>query len=173
VSSATWAVASLLIALFLGGYVVSQCTVGESAGEAAIYGVVMWGVVVALLLWLPVTGVRLGFNAVMTMAATPAGQQSAADWREQAQSAGFKAETIEANREAFEKLGQNIRAAADDPRATQAAWWTFAGVLFSMLAAMAGAIAGSGPQVVIAGFPVRARFFRSQLRTTVPTRAGV
>jgi hypothetical protein len=157
----------------MGGYVLSQCTVGEGPGEAAIYGGIMWGVVFALMRWHPVTGLRLWFNAVMPMAATPAGQQSAADWREQAQSAGFKPETIEANREAFEKLGQNIRAAAHDPRATQAAWWTFAGVLFSLLAAMAGAIAGSGPQVVIAGFPLRSRFFRSQLRTSVPTRARV
>ncbi len=41
--AAIWALLSMLIALFLGGYVTSQVTAGESHGEAALYGVLLWG----------------------------------------------------------------------------------------------------------------------------------
>src|SRR5437588_647167 len=40
---AIWAIISLMLALFAGGCVTSQCTVGESKTESVIYGVVLWG----------------------------------------------------------------------------------------------------------------------------------
>jgi ABC-type transport system involved in multi-copper enzyme maturation permease subunit len=43
--AAVWAVATLLVSLFVGGFVTSQCTVGESKTESTIYGVIVWGVV--------------------------------------------------------------------------------------------------------------------------------
>jgi hypothetical protein len=171
IGAAAWAIASLLIALFCGGFIVSQCTVGETMGEAAIYGVIMWGLVFAFLLWLTTTGVSLGFNAVLNVASAPGtGPTEAAMTDAQLERAGFSKTMIEANREYFDRLGQTVgsqmRTTAADPRAVPAAWWTFAGVLFSMLAAMIGALCGSGPQVVVAGFPVRARFMRINRQQT-------
>jgi len=169
VAASVWALVTLLISLFIGGMVVSQCTAGETPGEAAIYGVIMWGVVFAMLLGLAAANVQFGFNAALTMASTPAGQRAVNNWsNEELKNAGFS--DPEAARANLSKLGGEIKEAAQTPQATQAAWWTFAGVLFSMLAAMAGAIAGSGPQVVIAGFPVRTRFFRRRTTVTTPER---
>ena len=73
VGVAIWGVLTLLIALFLGGWVTSQCTVGENKSEAVIYGVILWGVVFTMLLWqvfqniamtvglMPITGLPLPF----------------------------------------------------------------------------------------------------------------
>jgi hypothetical protein len=164
IAAAAWALITLLISLFLGGMVVSQCTAGETAGEAAVYGVIMWGVVFAMLLWLTASGLRFGFGAALGLASTPTGATITND---QLRAAGYDPnKTPEENREAFAKLSDQFKAAAEDRSTVQAAWWTFAGVLFSMLAAMAGAIAGSGPQVVIAGFPVRTRLYRRRVQTT-------
>jgi hypothetical protein len=149
-----WALVTLLVSLFIGGMVVSQCTAGETPGEAAVYGVIMWGVVFAMLLGLAAANVSFGFNAALAVANTPAGAKAVND-------AADKSGQDDAARTAAEKAAQIIK-----DRSTQAAWWTFAGVLFSMLAAVAGAIAGSGPQVVIAGFPVRTRFVRRRVVTT-------
>jgi hypothetical protein len=174
-AAAGWALATLLIALFCGGFLVSQCTVGETTGEAAVYGVIMWGLVIAFLLWLTTTGTRLGFNAALTTASTPAAAPTPTTLSdEQLAKAGFSKEVIAANREYFNNLGQTVgsqmRAAAENPQAIPAAWWTFAGVLFSMLAAMIGAVCGSGPQVVVAGFPIRARFIRVTRREAPVSR---
>ena len=171
VGEAVWMLVSLLIALFCGGFIVSQVTVGETAGEAAVYGVIMWGLVFAFLLWLTAAGVHFGFYSVMntagpSAAATAPTTMSDADLER----AGFSKGVIEANRENFNHLGQEagaqMRTTAQDPGAIEAAWWTFAGVLFSMLAAMIGAVCGSGPRYEIGGFPVRSRF-------GLPGRRGV
>src|SRR5690349_4557248 len=62
--AAVWAILSTVVALFLGGWVTSQTTVGENKTEAIIHGVIMWGVVLFLMLWLVSTGLRTGFNAL-------------------------------------------------------------------------------------------------------------
>ena len=166
IGAAVWALASLLIALFFGGFIVSQCTAGETSGEAAIYGVVMWGLVFALLLWMTAANVRFGFNAIMSTASSPANVSTAAPGLSDAdlQKAGMSADEIKNYHAYADRVGAQMRTAAADPHAISAAWWTFAGVLFSMLAAMFGAVCGSGPRVVVAGFPVRTRFIREVRR---------
>src|SRR5919204_199405 len=64
---AIWAILATAIALFVGGWVTTQCTVGENKTEAVVHGVIMWGVVLAMLLWLMATGIRAGFNAMAGM----------------------------------------------------------------------------------------------------------
>src|SRR5262245_51104205 len=56
IGAGIWAILSTLISLFLGGWVASQCTAGETRGEAAVYGVVVWGIFFAALLWLAAGG---------------------------------------------------------------------------------------------------------------------
>lgn len=163
IGAAIWALASVLLSLFLGGWVTSQCTVGENPREALVYGVLTWGTLFAVLLWFMGMGVRVGFSAVMGAASTPAvtqavNQMNDADLR----AAGFSDEQITNFRNQFDQLrarSQNVpaelRSAAEDPRAVQAAWWTFGGVLLSMLAAIGGAVAGSGPNFVLTGIGLR------------------
>src|SRR5688572_28781965 len=40
-----WAVVTTIIALFVGGWVTSQCTVGENKMEAVVHGIITWGIV--------------------------------------------------------------------------------------------------------------------------------
>jgi hypothetical protein len=47
--STIWGVVSLLVALFLGGYTVSQVTTGETKFEAMLYGVLLWGALLVLI----------------------------------------------------------------------------------------------------------------------------
>lgn len=177
VYAGVWAVATLLISLFCGGFVVSQCSVGETGGEAAVHGIIMWGVVFAFLLWLTTTGVSLGFNGVMS-AATAANVAQGTGAPSDGESARVAAKRDGETDAAYQQrlsdeakdAGAKVRNAASDPRAISAAWWTFAGVLFSMLAAMLGAVCGSGPHTVVAGFPVRSRFTLPGRRAVVVNR---
>ena len=64
VGAAVWAVVATLAALFVGGWFTSQATVGENKTEAAAHGLLMWGVVFALLMWAATAGVRAGFSGM-------------------------------------------------------------------------------------------------------------
>jgi hypothetical protein len=44
ITAGVWAIVSMLIALFIGGFVCSRCTAGENKVEAAMGGIVVWGV---------------------------------------------------------------------------------------------------------------------------------
>ena len=157
-----WAVVSLLIALFVGGCVASRCTVGETKSEAMAYGVLVWGVVVALMLWLAAVGLRMGFTAVISLASSPAAVELLRMSDAELRNLGLTQEQISRLRGRVNEAqagGQTLtddgRAITDDPRTTSAAWWTFAGMLLSMLAAVGGAVAASGPEFSIAGFRIR------------------
>ena len=115
-AAAAWAVGSLLIALFCGGFIVSQCTVGETAGEAAVYGIVMWGLFFALLVWMTTAGVRLGFNTMMGIAGSEAAPGATVLSDADLERAGFSKAVIESNREYFNHLGQDVGAHAPWPR---------------------------------------------------------
>lgn len=161
-AAATWAVASALIALFVGGFVVSQCTVGENRGEAVIYGVIHWGVVFAMLMWMVAGGVRMGFSAVMGSATAASAAGAHRMTEEDLRSAGFTDEQIANFRSQFDQLrnrgqnaGEEARQAVHDPRTTSAAWWSVLGVILSMFASVGGALMGAGPTLYLAGIGVR------------------
>jgi hypothetical protein len=153
-SASIWAIASTIIALFVGGYITSQCTVGENATESIVHGIIMWGVVFAFLVWMTVAGVRVGFSAMMGVASigTQAIQGVNQNWETLARQAGVSPERIE-------QMRQEATATAQDPQtqeqaaevAMQASWWTLFGVMLSMVAAALGAFLGSGPRVRILG----------------------
>ena len=154
--AAIWAIASTVVALFTGGFVVSQISVGENKGEAAVYGVIMWSVVFAALIWLMASGVRAGFNAMVGMAnvsSSVAGKMSSEDWEALALRAGVTQEQINKLRADAANAPATARQAATDPRnqeaaaagASRAAWWAFFGTLLSMGAAVGGSVVGAGP----------------------------
>jgi len=180
VGVAIWGVLTLLIALFLGGWVTSQCTVGENKSEAVIYGVILWGVVFTMLLWFMAANISFGFNAVMRLASAPAGSPLGDVSQDQLRAYGFTPEQIkqsQAKRDEYRAnpnaLPNELRRYVEDPRTTEAAWWTFGGILLSMLAAVGGAIAGAGPTLVLAGFRVRSTALGMNYPATTTTRETV
>jgi hypothetical protein len=68
VGAAIWSIASLLLAMFFGGWATSRLAVGESKLEAVLYGVILWGVLFVGMFWLIGQGVRVGFGLMMGVA---------------------------------------------------------------------------------------------------------
>lgn len=178
--AAIWAILTTFLALFLGGFVCSQCTAGENKAEAVLYGVIVWGVLFTSLLWFMAAGVRLGFNAMLgvsdaAVANRAAGTITAADLERAGRQAGFTDEQIRQLSAAAPVQGADVRNLAADPRtqqlASSAAWWAFGGTLLSMLAAIGGALVGSGPSPLLRGLMVRtARTTTVGTGTAYPTR---
>jgi hypothetical protein len=146
-----------LIGLFLGGWVTSQLAVGENKLEAAIYGVILWGVLFAVLLWLAVSGVQMGLSGMLGVAslydtgAVPRDVPATV-----LQQAGVDPENISKTQEAIRNFytSPEARARAHDVT-TDAAWWTFFGILVSMIASIGGALVGAGPSFTIRRVMVR------------------
>ncbi len=177
IAAAVYAVAVTAGCLFVGGLVASQLTVGENKREGALYGLFVWAVVFAMLLWLMASGVRAGFNTMVGVAtaggsmANAAGQNlSQADFEDYARRAGYTQQQIDDLKDRVKTAPAEAKAAAEDPatkqRAEQAArdagetatkvtWYTFLGTLVSMLAAAAGGFVGAGPTFRL--FPAPAR----------------
>jgi hypothetical protein len=155
--AAVWAVLVTVVALFVGGYVVSQCSVGENKFESILYGIILWGVMFAVLLWLSASGVRAGFNAVLGM--SHATQAADGDWESAAREAGVSQAKIDDWRKDASEAAKdrdNQQKVAD--AATRVTWWAFLGTLVSMLAAVAGSYAGAGPRFRLVRMPyVRTR----------------
>jgi len=167
---AIWAVISLMLALFCGGCVTSQCTVGESKMESVIYGVVLWGTMFSLLLALAATRFNVGFGDVLNAATNNQLVQVQGEMSKAEQYYRFHgvddAGIAYMRTQHPEEFG-DLQSMAQDPRTVQAAWWTFGGILLSMLAAIAGALTGAGPNFTLAAFG-----FRSMLWTHQHTHAG-
>jgi uncharacterized membrane protein len=150
--AAVWAVLVTVLALFVGGYVASQCSVGENRFESILYGVILWGVMFAALLWLSASGVRAGFNAMLGM--SYATQATDADWKSTAREAGVSQAKIDDwSKDATEavKDRDNQQKAAD--AVTRVTWWAFLATLVSMVAAVAGSYAGAGPRFRLVRVP--------------------
>lgn len=153
IGAVVWAIVTTAACLFLGGFIASQLTTGENKVEGLMYGLLVWGVVFASLMWLMASGVRAGFNAMVGMA-TPAANASAnSNWEEVARRNGATDADVERFRTNMQNAPDNIRNAINDPanqaaaveNATRAAWYSFLGTLVSMLAAGFGGYVGSGP----------------------------
>lgn len=163
--AAVWAVITTGAALFLGGWVTSQTTVGENKMEAVVHGIIMWGAVLAMVLWMAAVGVRSGFNALMSVAyagAAGAEDLTSQDWEAAARRAGVSQETITDWKQKAKDAPANARAAVEDPTnrqaaseyATAATWWTLLGTVLSMLAAVVGALVGAGPSFRLMAVPM-------------------
>jgi hypothetical protein len=153
VGAAIWAIVTTLLALFLGGWVTSQCTVGENKSEAIIYGVLLWGVFFAVMLWMLGSGVRVGFNTVVGLANTPVARavtERVTD--EDLRAWGLDNEQIA---KARRNMADRMKEVAEDPRMAAAAWWALGGIFLSMIAAICGAVLGAGPNLWLAGVRVR------------------
>lgn len=146
------AVATLAVSLFLGGWVTSQLTAGETRQEAVIYGVLTWATVTAASLMMVGMGVRAGYFALMggTLVAQNSPTVQQRSWEELARGAGVSQANIDAAKANLDPA----RARATDPAARERAgdvavassWGALVALLVSIGAAVGGAVAGSGPQ---------------------------
>ena len=145
---------SVIVALFIGGWVTVQLTAGETERESILYGIMTWAAVVILSVLLVGTGVRAGYFALVggaMVVQTSPDVQNAANWEQAARTAGVSQERIDAAKASIDP--NRARQAANDPvaqeRAQEAAvaasWAALVGVLLSMAASIGGAMTGRGP----------------------------
>lgn len=150
IGAAIYAILITAVCLFVGGYTASQLTAGENRTEAAIYGLLVWAVVFALLLSLMATGVRAGFTAMVGVS-TAGNNVNQGDFEAAARRAGYSQAQIESFKQNVQNAPAEARQAAQNPEneaaATRVAWYAFLGTLVSMLAGVAGGYVGSGPRM--------------------------
>ena len=125
-----WTFLSLVFSLFVGGWVTTKCTLGETRTEAILYGVVLWAVTSTLLLFLTAGGLRLGMDTLVT--AQQVQPRSISD---------ISAETGDSIQQtSAQERRESVERARDQGKT--ASWWAFAGTLVSMIAAIGGALVG-------------------------------
>lgn len=144
IAGALWVLVSTLLALFLGGFVVSRITTGENKTEAALYGVTLWGVLFALATLMGATGASTVSQMVNMGSVTDRTPLAPDAYRD----AGFNKETMDRLDDIYSK--SQAAASEIDPKA--AAWWSFASIALSLGAAVLGALTGAGPGIVFVRF---------------------
>ena len=132
-------IVTVTASLFVGGFVVSRITAGEDKTEALTYGVVLWGFLFALTTALASTGAPVGLNALNAFGART---DASAATLPKLDDLGLSDQKVAEIRARFNEATPTVSAQA-------AAWWGFAGVVLSMVAAIGGSIAGAGPSLVL------------------------
>src|SRR5262245_32957664 len=123
-----WSIVTLLVALFCGGCVTTRCSAGESKTEALIYGIILWGVVFMLTMWVSATVVRSGWGLTMTSPSdAPAAADRPIDWDALAREAKLTPAQVEQIRV---MLPPTFQRGEITPLA---AWWMLAGIAVSLL----------------------------------------
>jgi hypothetical protein len=130
----------LLVALFMGGFVASRLTTRETLAESVIYGVLLWA---GLFLVFLVTGLNIGSNLALMPDVTRPATAEARPSNRPAQDTS----TAEAQRRRDEVMARGERLVSD-MNPSSLAWWAFAAMTLSLLAAIAGSLTGAGPHLV-------------------------
>jgi len=142
---------TMIVSLFLGGWVSSQLTAGENRQEAVIYGFLTWATVTGVTLFLVSAGVRAGYFAVV--GGSVVADNSVArgtDWETAARQAGVSDQQIASAKATIDPA--KVSATVNDPRneekareaAIAASWTALVGTMLSMAAAVVGALTGRG-----------------------------
>jgi ABC-type transport system involved in multi-copper enzyme maturation permease subunit len=157
--AAIYSILVLLLAMFFGGWATSRLAVGESKLEAVLYGLILWGVLFLVMLWLLSFGMRTGFGALFGAASGAyATEEGRIDFNRVARDlkqAGVDEATVNKYRGYYERVRDNPGDAADVSRemsgdagarqvARQASWWSLAGLLVSLATVILGSLVGSG-----------------------------
>jgi hypothetical protein len=132
---------NLLVALFLGGYVATRLATRETRGEAIVHGVLVWA---ALFFTMLLTGINMGGSFGMMSQVTRTADTEVV----------VIAPSPEQQRRADEIRARGEQLVSEmNPVAV--AWWAFAGMALSVLAAVGGAVVGSGPELTFRRAPAR------------------
>jgi hypothetical protein len=153
------AIATVIVSLFLGGWVAAQMTVGENRQEAVIYGILTWAAVSFAMLWMVAAGVKAGFLAAAAGSEFVRNNERVPTLEQWAQQSGYTTDQVNRMKAAVDP--SNVQAAAADPAnqdrareaAMYAAWLTLVGLLLSMAASIGGALVGRG--IAFHLYPVR------------------
>lgn len=173
--AALWGLISTISAMFLAGWVTCLCAVGETKREAVVHGIITWGVVLALGLWLVASGVGAGLSAISGLAQVAADAGDNTDWSSAARRAGVSQEQINQWQQSIQNAPSSTREAVENPAnqqrveaaATRITWWTLAGTVLSLGSAIVGALVGAGPNFMLlrepagAGYIVRESRYRT------------
>lgn len=154
-----WSIVSICVSLFVGGLVVSQCTVGENKMEAVLYGIVMWAFLFTVMTAFAVAGAQAGMTSMLGLAQV-AQNAPRGDWERAAREAGIPANQIEEWRK---QAASTVAQAAKDLQtpqrqqeiseaATRVTWYAFLGTWLSMMAAALGGWLGAGPTFRLIAF---------------------
>ena len=123
-----WAGISLLVALFIGGFVSTRIGATHDASTGFFAGFLVWVVSLLLVAYLAASGVSsLAGSAFSLMGGA---QQMAEQVQQQAQD-------IQQNMPQLQQKAQEVK-----PQASRAAWATFGALILSLAAAVIGAAAG-------------------------------
>jgi len=146
------AVVTVVASMFLGGWVTTQLTAGETQREAVIHGVLCWAAFTGSILCMAASTARTGYAALvsgaMVVQNAPAGGQN------------IEPALRNARLNPSQEQVDQVRAYLNDPRNQEMAkdtamavtWGALIGTLLSMGAAVGGALAGCGPSFRL--FPV-------------------
>jgi len=140
----------IAVSLFLGGWVASQLTAGETRHEAAIYGILTWAAVTGISIMLVGMGVRAGYYAVLGGSVVVQNNDRIPAWEDAARQAGVPQQQIDSAKGAIDP--NRVRAEATNPEnqekarqaAMAAAWAALVGTMLSMAAAVCGSLTGRG-----------------------------
>jgi amino acid transporter len=128
-----WAGVSLLLALFMGGFVSTRIGATYDSQTSFFAGFLVWVVSIVLVAYLAASGASSltgGAFQLFTSAGPQAQEQAAATIQEKAQELQQKAPDLQ-------QKAQEVK-----PQATKAAWIAFGSLILSLLAALIGSAAG-------------------------------
>jgi hypothetical protein len=163
---------TMIVSLFLGGWVSAQLTAGENRQEAVIYGLLTWAAVTAASVFLVGMGIRAGYFAVLGGSVVAQNNERIPPWEELARQSGVPQQRIDDLKAGVDPA--RAREVANDPAAQEraqeaamyASWTALVATMLSMAAAIGGALVGRG--TVFRLFPaVTVR--RQESRLIVPT----
>jgi len=161
------AIFTVIVSLFIGGWVAAQMTVGENRQEAVIYGLLTWGAFTFAMLWMVSAGVKAGYFAAVGTATVVQNNERIPNWETLALQNGYTQDQI--NHMKAAATPNQIQGDLNDPankarareNAMYAAWVALVGLLLSMASSIGGALVGRG--VAFHLYPVRVRDERSQI----------
>jgi hypothetical protein len=193
--AAIWAVLTSMIGLFIGGWITSQCVVGETKIESVVHGVIMWGMALAMMLWGTASGISSNFTGMMQVASL-AGVTTEPGTRHNFEGMALGnvpqdfAQQVSQPRD-LNRNGDNSRVATatsppesgapatgapanparsragSDRSTAKATWWTLGTTVLSMASAIIGAFLGAGPEFRLLPLHVTHRQFSG--RGALPT----
>ncbi|QDT39538.1 DUF2188 domain-containing protein [Stratiformator vulcanicus] len=134
----TWVALAMLGSLFFGGMIISRLTVGEEGPlEPTVYGAILWSLFIFAVPAISALGMNMGYGAL-----SGGSDGGVAISTEQLEEAGLEEEQISAV-QGMMSTEQSVIPAFEG-NATEVAWLTFAAILLSLGAAIAGSFFGAG-----------------------------
>ena len=166
------AILTIVVSMFLGGWIASQMTVGENQQEAGIYGILLWATVTAISMGFVAMGVRAGYFAFVGGSVVAQNNERIPPWEDMARSSGVPQQQINDAKAAIDP--NRVKAEVNDPAnreraqdaAVAAAWAALVGTMLSMAAAVGGALAGKG--LTFRLFPVAVVRRQEQRQIIIP-----